>query len=101
MTFSVKDEWATNPEAIFTQYHNVLTKEYDCVMADIVQEKVVTYEAHCMESVPITVVDLWVAGTSNSSGDNAVVPDCCHPDSSIHSNNVVHYTFEIRCVTEC
>lgn len=37
------------------------------------------YTAYLMKSVPITVVDLWVADVGFLANDTAGVPECCHP----------------------
>jgi hypothetical protein len=57
----------------------------------------------CTVHTQIGLLELWVADDSAknvlSVGDNAVVPDCCHPTVP-DATPVVHYVLKIRCGSE-
>jgi hypothetical protein len=52
-----------------------------------------TYTAMCMESKPMTTVDVYV--TEGPGGNRTPLPECCHGDEV----DVVHYIFVVMC--EC
>jgi len=57
------------------------------------------FVAKCMEHVPVSIVNVYVADLELVQGD-AEIPKCCHhPESP--DLNVVKYTFEVWCVTKC
>jgi len=58
----------------------------------------------CTVHSQIALLELWVADDITkgvlSEGDNAVIPDCCHPTIP-EETPVTKYMVEIKCVTEC
>ena len=100
--FAVENTWNESVARIFTQFHDTPTGQTECFEDDNVQKhETMDYTAYCMINVPITIVDIWVSDSSfNTTMDNAVVPECCHPPSD-DTNPKVQYTFKIYCVTQC
>jgi len=58
----------------------------------------------CMKHTPIALLDLWVADDIGknvlAAGDNATIPECCHPDVP-EGTPVTKYLIEIKCITAC
>ena len=58
----------------------------------------------CTVNSQIALLELWVADDIAkgvlSEGDNAIIPDCCHPTVP-EKTPVTKYMIEIKCVTEC
>jgi len=59
-------------------------------------------EIECMRSKPIALFELWVADNDvlDSTGDNAIIPECCHPDDA-EGKPAAMYLIEIKCATAC
>merc|ERR1711935_855045 len=57
----------------------------------------------CMHLKPIALFRLWVADNNalDSTGDNAIVPECCHPDDVPEGKPTAMYLIEIKCATAC
>jgi hypothetical protein len=54
----------------------------------------------CTVSTGIALLELWVADESFSSGNDAVIPNCCHPTVP-EGYPVTKYMLEIKCVSAC
>jgi len=58
----------------------------------------------CMKHTPIALLDLWVADDVGknvlAAGDNATIPECCHPDVP-EGTPVTKYLIEIKCISSC
>jgi hypothetical protein len=102
VSFYVEQTWSEEVVSIFSQFHEDEVGTTECYETKmVVKNKKVEYTAYCMKSVPITVVDLWVADVNFLANDTAVVPECCHPNQSGSSYPTVQYTFKIHCVAQC
>jgi hypothetical protein len=100
--FEVVNTFDEQVDRIYTQYHKPPVGDMSCLETTFVDtDEVVEYTAYCLESDPITVVQVWVSdGSLDSKFNTAVVPDCCQPTPD-DTNGKVQYTFQIRCVSEC
>jgi len=58
----------------------------------------------CTRTSKIALFEFWIADDISKGvldiGDNAVIPECCHPDVP-EGTPVTKYFIEIKCVTEC
>jgi len=58
----------------------------------------------CMRHSQIALLELWVADDVEKEvltvGDNATIPECCHPDVP-EGTPTTKYLIEIKCKTEC
>lgn len=54
----------------------------------------------CTVNSQIAVLELWVADPILSDGNNAEIPNCCHPTVP-EGTPVTKYMIEIKCVTAC
>merc|ERR1711939_283519 len=58
----------------------------------------------CMRNSQIALLELWVADDVEKEvltvGDNATIPECCHPDVP-EGTPTTKYLIEIKCKTEC
>ena len=102
VTFGIAQEWvASSLSHLYAQYHLSGTGDTECFdNQDFTKNQTLTYTAHCMHNVPITIVDIWVSDSSLTSGDNAMVPTCCHPPTGV-TTPTVEYTFELKCLSAC
>jgi len=59
----------------------------------------------CLRHSPIALLELWVADEVEKEiltvEDNAVIPECCHPDNVEEGTPTTKYLVEIKCKTEC
>jgi len=60
-------------------------------------------KVECMHTKPIALFELWVADKDvlDAAGDNAIIPECCHPDDVPEGTPTTKYMIEIKCATEC
>ena len=58
----------------------------------------------CTHHNPMAILEVWIADTLTknvlSEGDDAVIPNCCHPTNPL-GTPVSKYSIEIKCVTTC
>jgi hypothetical protein len=101
VSFYVEQEWSEEVISIFTQLPEDDVGTTGCYKTEKVERtRRVEYTAYCMQRVPITVVDLWVADVGFLANDTAEVPECCYPTTSGASYPTVQYTFKIHCVAK-
>jgi len=60
----------------------------------------------CMVSTPVALLDVWVVDDIDknvlSIGDDATVPECCHPSDDVTGGKPVsYYVLEIACISSC
>merc|ERR1711933_595447 len=78
--------------------------ETECLSEDNVETVVDTdFMAKCMKNTKISIVNVWitdceVTNTFLDLGDNAEIPECCHPGEECKT---VQYTFKLPCVNPC
>jgi len=106
-TYTGSDKFIDN---IYYQYqHNhfsnvCLAEEnvYGNNSSDEISIEKITIE--CTSNSQVALLELWFADNIEkdvlSEGDNAIIPDCCHPTVA-EDTPVTKYVVEIRCVTEC
>ena len=70
VTFNIKKQWDSNG-TVFVQYFDPVAQQYYCVESC----NGTTIRAHCLTTVPIAIVEIWVE-TGNPS-DNANISSCC------------------------
>lgn len=71
---------------------------------DVLGEQTKTITIQCWDHNKIALLEFWVADDISNgvlaSGDNAVIPDCCHP-SEPEGTAVTKFTLEIQCESKC
>lgn len=89
---------------IFYQYH---TNTFDTTCYE--EDKVpggdsVEIKIQCRHISQTALLEIWVADEIEkgvlSEGDNAAIPECCHPDVP-EETPVTKYFIEISCITHC
>lgn len=102
--FTVKNTFTRTISSVFTQYHSGSFGETECLSEDNVETVVDTdFMAKCMKNTKISIVNVWitdceVTNTFLDVGDNAEIPECCHPGEECKT---VQYTFKLPCVNPC
>jgi hypothetical protein len=101
VTFEVKGSWQTEIAYLYAQFHDT-DKSEDCFAYETIDaafSEQIT--ANCMEKVPISIVSIFISGSSLSvEKDDAEVPECCHAPEQ-NTFPVAEYTFQIYCVPQC
>ena len=91
-------------DSIYYQYQvdNFDRKCYE--KDDVTGGKSLELTLTCTHHSQLALLEVWIADalTKNTLhvGDNAVVPECCHP-SYPEGTPVTKYLLEIKCVTKC
>jgi hypothetical protein len=100
--FKVQNSFTETLTNLYVQFHEGSTGDNECYPdSNVGVGDYVEYTAYCMHNCPITIVELWAQDNSfDAAGNNAVVPECCHPLTD-HSAPVVQYTFKIHCEPQC
>jgi len=104
--FKVENTFPFSASSIFTEYHSGSFGETECLEEENVEKDSsveIEFVAYCMKHTKISIVNVWVTDCSEVSpflddGDNAEVPECCHPGEECRT---VQYTFKLPCVDPC
>jgi len=106
VTVRLYNEWASSPDTIDSIFYNYKESEFmeecyeelDVEGGDDYQDITI----QCFVHKPFAELEVCVAdnGGSLQDGDNAVVPECCHPDLP-PATPVVCYKIVVNCVTQC
>jgi hypothetical protein len=100
--FRVQNSFLERLSALYVQLSAGATGDSECYPDfDIGIGEYAEYTAYCMKNCPITIVELWAQDNSFPvDGNNAVVPECCHPLDG-DTQPTVQYTFKIHCESQC
>jgi len=95
---------STSLDSVFYLYRDS-TFHTTCPEVDnFIGEDLVEFEITCTSTSKTAFLEIWVADDVTkgvlSEGDNAVVPQCCHPNVS-EGTPVTKYLVEIRCDSLC
>jgi hypothetical protein len=84
----------------FDHFSNVCLAETFLYGKETIEE----FTIECTVNSKIALLEFWVADGIGKgvldADDNAIIPDCCHPDVP-EDTPVTKYVIEIKCVTEC
>lgn len=108
--FIVKNTFGQTVSDVFTEYHSGDFGETECVEDENVEppgtDAPIEFVAQCMHNVKISIVNFWVRDcdeidepTFLGDGDNAEIPECCHPPDE--ECKTVQYTFKLHCIDQC
>jgi hypothetical protein len=102
VTFKVQNSFVETLASLYVQFHGGRGGDYECYPdSNVGPGEWSEYTAFCMKNCPITIVDVWAQDDSfEVDGNDAVVPECCHPIDD-HSAPTVQYTFKIHCDSQC
>jgi hypothetical protein len=100
--FRVQNSFVETLNALYVQFAEGVHGDSECYPStNVGRGDFVEYTAYCMKNCPITIVELWAQDNSFPPvGNNAVIPECCHPLSS-DFQPTVQYTFKIHCDSQC
>ena len=103
VTFRVRQTLTNGTlDNLYTEYHDDNFGGLECIHnQNIGGGESFEYTAFCLHSVPISMVNIFVTDDSFTSiGGDVEIPQCCHPTSD-DPNEKIHYSFKLKCVTEC
>jgi hypothetical protein len=106
VTFTIDNTFGVDIDQIYAEYQALSDGDTNCTGSKNVtqcDDADITYTAHCVGGLPMTIVDLWVDdSTFNSQTDIATVPECCSPEEpGGGAGPKVQYTFIVYCETTC
>jgi len=91
-------------ESIYYQYQPDAFNRKCYEQKNVPGEKSFTLTIDCSKSTKVALLELWFADKLEKKvfvkGDDAVVPECCHPTIP-KDMPVTKYFLEIKCVTTC
>merc|ERR1712232_1222944 len=108
--FKVENTFGTTISSVFTQYHSGSFGETECLEEENVEgnsQIEIEFTAQCMLHSKLSVVNIWITDCSDhdgaapflDEGDDAEIPECCHPDE--RKCKTVEYIFKLPCVIPC
>jgi len=108
--FKVENTFGTTISSVFTQYHSGSFGETECLEEENVEKDSqieIEFTAQCMLHSKLSVINIWITDCSDhdgaapflDEGDDAEIPECCHPDE--RKCKTVEYIFKLPCVSPC
>merc|ERR1712072_203806 len=89
---------------VFYNYHTDLFNMKCYEEENIPGRNTIEITIECSRNSQIALLEFWIADDIEKGvlkdGDNAVIPECCHPDVP-DQTPVTKYYLEIKCVTRC
>merc|ERR1712159_673610 len=88
--FKVENTFAFPASSIFSEYHSGSFGETECLEEENVESNSpveIEFTAQCMHHSKVSVINVWITDCSDhdgaapflDEGDNAEIPECCHP----------------------
>jgi len=95
---------ASTIDSIYYQFKKDVYSDICLEEKDLVGEESVVVTIECTHNSQIGLLEFWVADDITkgvlSEGDNAIIPQCCHPTIP-EGTPTTQYIVEIKCISEC
>jgi len=91
-------------DSIYYQFKKNVYSDICLEEKDLLGEESVVVTIECTRNSKIGLLEFWVADDITkgvlSEGDNAIIPECCHPTVP-EGTPTTKYIIEVKCVSQC
>jgi len=107
VTVALQQAYTSPSEDVDYVFYNYHTDSFNMKCfeeEDVPGGNTIEITIECSRNSQIALLEYWIADDISKGvleeGDNAVIPECCHPDVP-EETPVTKYYVEIKCVTRC